>query len=172
MAVRVLRGDELEQRTHLIAIGVAAIAVALVSLVSGFLAAAGLLTLDTTAGVLVWIFPILLLVYGAARTLAARHYGSLGCEDERVPLYQRFLFSTAVTAAMALVVFLRTGALDVTLIVAAVSATQLAAAIWFGLKRWRSGSTPPRTTKCEACANSAAGRRASWPSASTSRARP
>lgn len=141
MAERVLRSDELEQRTHLIGIGVAAIAVALVSLVSGFLAAAGLLTLDSTAAVLVWIFPILMLVYGAARTFAARHYGSLGCEDDRVPLYQRFLFSTAVTAFMALVVFLRSGALDVTLVVAAVSATQLLAAIWFGVKRRRAGAT-------------------------------
>jgi len=143
MAQRVLRSDELEQRTHLIGIGVAAIAVALVGLISGFLAAAELLTLDTAAGVLVWIFPILLLVYGAARTIAARHYGSLGCEDDRVPHYQRFLFSTAITAFMALVVYLRTGALDVTLLVAAVSATQLVAAIWFGVKRWRAGAAPP-----------------------------
>lgn len=143
MAQRVLRSDELEQRTHLIGIGVAAAVVALVSLVAGFLAAAGLLGLDTTAVVLVWIFPLLLLVYGAARSYAARRYGSLGCEDERIPLYQRFLYSAAITAFMALIVFLRSDARGVVDVVLAVAGAQLLAAAWFGLKRRRAGATPP-----------------------------
>jgi len=143
MAQRVLRSDELEQRTHLIGIGVAAAVVALVSIVAGFLAAAGLLSLDTTSVVLVWIFPLLLLVYGAVRSYAARRYGSLDCEDERVPLYQRLLYSAAITVFMALIVFLRSDARQVVAVVLAVAAVQLLAAAWFGFKRRRERSTPP-----------------------------
>jgi len=143
IAQRVLHSDELEQRTHLIGIGVAAAAVALVSIVAGFLAAAGLLSLDTTSVVLVWIFPLLLLVYGAARSYAARRYGSLGCEDERLPLHQRLLYSAAMTAFMALIVFLRSGAPDVVAVVLAICAAQLLCAAWFGFKRRRERVTPP-----------------------------
>src|SRR5215475_1386435 len=66
MARKILQSDELEQRTHLIGLGVAAAVVSVLSLISGFLAAAGAMTLDATSVVLMWIFPLLMLSYGAA----------------------------------------------------------------------------------------------------------
>ena len=48
MAQRIIRSDELEQRTHMIGLGVSAAVVSVISLVSGFLAAANVLTLDAT----------------------------------------------------------------------------------------------------------------------------
>jgi hypothetical protein len=135
IAQRVLHSDELEQRTHLIGIGVAAAVVALVSIVAGFLAAAGLLSLDTTAVVLVWIFPLLLLIYGAARSVAARRYGSAGCDDERMPRQLRLFYSAAITAFAALVVFLRNGTAEVSALLLAFAALQMLLALLFALKR-------------------------------------
>ena len=108
MAQRVLESDELEQRTHLIGIGVAAAAVSIVGIVSGFLAAADALTLEATALVLLWIFPLMMLVYGAVRGYAARRYGSASCdEDERVPMHVRFFWSTGLLGIAAIYAYFR-----------------------------------------------------------------
>lgn len=77
MVWRVLHADELEQRLHMIALSVASGVVAAASLVGGFLGAAGVLA---RGDLLIWVFPALCLVYGLARWLAARRYGSEGCE--------------------------------------------------------------------------------------------
>jgi hypothetical protein len=76
MARRVLHGDELEQRTHLIGLGAATGVSAVFSLVCGFLAAARLFSLDAAAMILFWVFPLQMLSYAAVRTWVARRYGS------------------------------------------------------------------------------------------------
>jgi hypothetical protein len=61
------------------------------SMVGGFLAAAGVLALD--GSILIWVFPVTMFGYGAARWwLLVRHYGgSAACEDEGNPLVWRLL---------------------------------------------------------------------------------
>lgn len=78
MARRVLRSDELEQRIHMNALGIATAIVCVASLVGGFLAAAHVVAFD--GDVLIWIFPLVCVSYGAARWLLARRYGGAGCE--------------------------------------------------------------------------------------------
>lgn len=70
---RIRDSDELEQRMHLVALGVAAALVSALSMVGGFLAADGVLDLGGSA--LVWVFPVLMFGYGTASRWVARHYG-------------------------------------------------------------------------------------------------
>lgn len=102
MARRIRDSDELEQRTHLIALGTATVVVGALSLVGGFLAAAHVLQLD--GAILIWIFPTLLMCYGATRWWVARRYGvSLACEDvSGMPMYLRFLLVAMVMIILAL----------------------------------------------------------------------
>lgn len=79
----VLGSDELEQRIHLIGLAVSTALVGTLSMVGGFLAAAGVVAFDGT--ILIWVFPALVIVYGLARGWASRRYGSggvMGCDDE------------------------------------------------------------------------------------------
>lgn len=110
MARRVMSGDELEQRTHLLALGVATAAVSALSLIGGFLAAGGVAKLD--GGVLIWVFPVLMLVYGGARWwLVTRVYGgSFGMEcDARdaFPWRWRILLLAGLMAFLALIAWWR-----------------------------------------------------------------
>lgn len=91
MARRIRDSDELEQRTHLIALGAATGLVGALSIIGGFLASAQVWRVDGT--ILIWVFPALMAGYGITRWWVASRYGmSLSCDDEsRVPLYQRFL---------------------------------------------------------------------------------
>lgn len=74
MARRIGASDEFEQRVHLLALSAATALLGALSLVTGFLAAAGVLALD--GAILIWVFPVLLLGYGIARRwLLVRHYG-------------------------------------------------------------------------------------------------
>jgi hypothetical protein len=77
MARLVMHSDELEQRVHLFALSVATGIVAALSLIAGFLCAAGVLRLD--GDILLWVFPVLCLTYSAARWLFGRRYGGMGC---------------------------------------------------------------------------------------------
>ncbi|MEW9571976.1 hypothetical protein ABQJ54_09435 [Rhodanobacter sp. Si-c] len=70
---RIRDSDELEQRTNLVALGVAAALVSALSLVGGFLAAGGVVRLG--GEVLIWVFPALMLGYGVAYKVVARRYG-------------------------------------------------------------------------------------------------
>ncbi|HEX7732637.1 MAG TPA: hypothetical protein VF415_08320 [Rhodanobacter sp.] len=70
---RIRDSDELEQRMHLVALGVAAALVSALSMVGGFLAADGVL--DLGGSVLIWVFPVLMFGYGTASRWVARHYG-------------------------------------------------------------------------------------------------
>jgi len=146
MAVRNLRSDELQQRTHLIGLGVATGVVSIVSIIAGFLAAADLLALDTTAMILIWIFPLLILAYSAARGYAVRRYGgsALCDDDERMPAYQRFLFSAAISFGIAAFVWLRNGDNAAARIIAAMAAAQLVAAAFLGLRYARQRRLPPQ----------------------------
>ncbi|MGA9334634.1 MAG: hypothetical protein WBV39_10195 [Rudaea sp.] len=104
MARRIFFSDELEQRTHLVGLGVASVVVALFSLVGGFLATAKLLSLEACANLLLWIFPVLMMSYGLARWWVARHYGiDAGCsdEDEAFPAYLRLLSAAGLLAICA-----------------------------------------------------------------------
>ncbi len=66
----VMRGDELEQRMHLIALGVSTGVVSAASIVGAFLAIAGVWPVG--GGVLVWVFPALAAVYGVTRLALVR----------------------------------------------------------------------------------------------------
>lgn len=101
LARRIRDSDELEQRTHLIALGVATGVVGALSMIGGFLATAQVWHLDGT--ILIWVFPVLMFCYGITRWWVARRYGaSLSCDGEsRVPLYVRFLLMAIVMGAVA-----------------------------------------------------------------------
>jgi len=103
-ARRIRQSDELEQRTHLIGLGVATAFIAMFSLVSGFLAAAKLLPAEVMAVLLIWIFPLLMICYGITRWWVTRHYGiSMACDDEEgMPLYLRLLLATVTMGAVTL----------------------------------------------------------------------
>ncbi len=78
MARRVMFSDELEQRVHMVALSMATGAVAILSLIGGFLCAADVLKLD--GDVLIWVFPLLCVVYSGMCGLLGRRYGGAGCE--------------------------------------------------------------------------------------------
>ena len=101
MARRIRDSDELEQRTHLVALGVATAVVAALSLGGGFLASAQLLPLD--GSILIWVFPVLMVSYAATRWWVARAYGvMLSCPDEgAVAMGARWLLAAAVMAGLA-----------------------------------------------------------------------
>lgn len=65
MARRVMLSDELEQRLHLIALGVATAVIGTACLIAGFLAMAKVWRGDGSE--LFWVFPVLCLLYGFTR---------------------------------------------------------------------------------------------------------
>ncbi len=100
MAQRIARSDELEQRTHLIGLGVAVAVISLYGMVAGFLAVAELLSPRATAAALLWVFPLLVMIYSIARALASRHYGSGLCDGDSLASELRWLYVAAVFAAV------------------------------------------------------------------------
>lgn len=103
MARRIWHSDELEQRTHLLALGVATIVVSIFSMVGGFLATAKVFSLDTCAELLMWVFPVLMMSYGVAHWWVGRHYGleHMCDDDESFPAYLRLLVAAAVLGLLA-----------------------------------------------------------------------
>jgi hypothetical protein len=77
MARRITHSDELEQRLHLMALSVASAMICTLTLMGGFLCAAGVLALD--GDILIWIAPTLSLIYGATHVWLGRRYGNAGC---------------------------------------------------------------------------------------------
>jgi len=61
----VMRGDELEQRMHLVALSVAVGVISVASIVGGFLAIAKVWIIG--GEILFWVFPALCVVYGITR---------------------------------------------------------------------------------------------------------
>jgi hypothetical protein len=66
----VVRGDELEQRLHLIALSIAVGVVSVASIVGGFLAIARVWSVG--GEILFWVFPALCMVYGISRIVLVR----------------------------------------------------------------------------------------------------
>lgn len=101
LARRIRASDELEQRTHLIALGVATAVIGALSLLGGFLSIAGVLKLD--GSVLIWVFPVMMLTYGLARWQISRRYGvDVSCDSEAsIPTYLRFLIAGVVLLVVA-----------------------------------------------------------------------
>jgi hypothetical protein len=77
MAKRVMHSDELQQRLHLMALSVATGMVCSLTLVGGFLCAAGVLALD--GDILIWVAPALSMIYGVTHIWLGRRYDSTGC---------------------------------------------------------------------------------------------
>ncbi len=142
MARRILQSDELEQRTHLIGLGVSAAVVSVLSIVSGFLAAANLMSLAAASIVLVWIFPLLMISYGIARGYAARRYGGGACDDDGMPAYIRFLYAAAIFCLVAVYVYFRTGDEQGVSFALGMAAALGAGAVFFGVCRWRRRRLP------------------------------
>ncbi|MDQ6648023.1 MAG: hypothetical protein M3Y93_12490 [Pseudomonadota bacterium] len=108
MARRIRDSDELEQRMHLIALGIATMVVGALSLVGGFLAAAHVLSFD--GSILIWVFPVMLISYGIARSVVARRYGGemFACEgNPGIPLHLRAFFVATLMGAIAIWAYLR-----------------------------------------------------------------
>jgi hypothetical protein len=101
MVKRIRASDELEQQTHLIALGIATAVVGALSLAGGFLCIAQVLTLD--GSILIWVFPCLMFGYGVSRWLVTRRYGiSMFCEsDASVAKSMRLIISGCVMLAVA-----------------------------------------------------------------------
>lgn len=105
MAHRVLAGDELEQRTHLIGLGVAAAVTSIFGIVTGFLAMADIMPADFAGAALVWIFPLMLIVHAAVRSIAARRYGGGACDEDNSLRAASFLYLTALFSAIGAYVY-------------------------------------------------------------------
>jgi hypothetical protein len=70
MARLVMRGDELEQRMHLVALSVAVGVVSVASIVGGFLVIAKVWKVG--GDILIWVFPVLCVTYGVTRVVLVR----------------------------------------------------------------------------------------------------
>ncbi|MBD8874253.1 hypothetical protein IHE47_15650 [Rhodanobacter sp. DHB23] len=135
LARRILHSDELEQRTHLVALGVATALVGAASLVGGFLAAAKLVQLDGI--VLIWVFPLQLVAYGITRWLLGRRYGhDMACAESSFSFRQRLALMLALVAAVALATWLRHDDFDIGMLAGMGSALVLVLA-WQGYRYWR-----------------------------------
>lgn len=113
MAKRIWHSDELQQRTHLIALGAATAIVGVGSLVGGFLASSGAVQLD--GSILVWVFPVTLISYYMAQGLVARHYGNnFSCDagDAGIALRWRLLSIAALMGVVGAVAWRRHDDLD------------------------------------------------------------
>ena len=77
MAKRVMHSDELEQRLHLTALSVATAMICSLTIIGGFLCAAGVLTFE--GDVLIWVAPTLSMIYGVMHLWLRRRYGGTGC---------------------------------------------------------------------------------------------
>lgn len=141
MAQRVWHGDELEQRTHLVALGASTAIVGVTSLVGGFLAAARVVQLD--GSILVWVFPVMLISYHAAHWWVARHYGNeLACEGDGagIPLHRRVLVFVALIALVGWLAWRRQDAFDTGMFAGMALAAALVALVR-GVIRWRRRAT-------------------------------
>ncbi len=100
---RIRWSDELEQRTHLIGLGIASAIVGVFSLIGGFLAAADVLPESTAVSLLIWVFPLMMVSYGIAQRQAAQRYGGSFCDEtEGMRKDLSFALLAAIFAAIAL----------------------------------------------------------------------
>lgn len=134
MGWRIRASDELEQRSQLIALGVASALVAVASLIGGFLAAAGVLHLG--GDVLIWVFPLMMAGYGIGYRLVARQYGAGACYDEAGSAWLPWFFgATAVLmAALGFHLYAR-GALGSAVVMWATAVLFIALGVWIWRRR-------------------------------------
>jgi hypothetical protein len=101
LARRIRDSDEFEQRMHLIALGAATAITGSLGIIGGFLSIAGVLQLD--GSILLWVFPVIMLSYSAARGYVLRRYGaSAWCHEETsIWLYLRFALLGVIILAAA-----------------------------------------------------------------------
>ncbi len=136
MARRVLASDELEQRTHLVGLGVAAAVASVFGIVAGFLAAAHVLPADGAAAMLVWIFPLMIVVYSLAQGYAAHRYGSSACYEEGLPKAIVFLCAAAAIAALAAYLYWSKGDPEGAATALGMGVGILAGAAFFTILKW------------------------------------
>lgn len=89
--------DELEQRMSLIGLAIAGTAVGTLCLAGGFLVAAKVIRLDGTA--LIWVWPVMMLLYTLGRGWAARRYGGgwgMACNNDGLAGYWQLWICAAV----------------------------------------------------------------------------
>jgi len=136
MARRIRDSDELEQRTHLIGLGVATGVVATLSLVGGFLASAQVLALD--GSILIWVFPVMMICYGFTRWVVAQRYGDdLACDaDESIALHWRVTAFAAMFGFVALFAYLKRDAFHAGMVVG-MAAALIVVALARAVIHWR-----------------------------------
>lgn len=136
MARRIRDSDELEQRTHLVALGASTAVVGALSLIGGFLATAKVLALDGT--ILIWVFPAIMACYGVTRWWAVRHYGgNLSCDaDSGIPTYGRLIMMAVMMGAVGMFSYFRNDAQTAGIFVGMAAAFTLFAVIK-GVGYWR-----------------------------------
>lgn len=108
MARRIRDSDELQQRMHLVALGIATVITGAWSLVGGFLSAAHVLSLD--GSILIWVFPVMLASYGVARMILLRRYGGdmFACDaDASVPMHVRTFVAATLMGAIAVFAYVK-----------------------------------------------------------------
>lgn len=134
MAQRVWHSDELQQRTHLIALGASTAIVGVASLIGGFLAASGVAKLD--GSILVWVFPAILISYYVAHWWVARHYGHDVACDGGIPLRWSLLIVAALMALVGWIAWRRQDAFDTGLFLGMAAAAVMVALVR-GILSWR-----------------------------------
>lgn len=137
MAQRVWHSDELQQRTHLIALGASTAIVGVASLIGGFLAASGVVKLD--GSILVWVFPLTLISYYMAQWWVARRYGNdMSCDgrDAGILLRWRLLILAALMALVGWIAWRRHDAFDTGMFLG-MAAVAVLVALVRGILSWR-----------------------------------
>lgn len=140
---RIWHSDELEQRTHLVGLGVATAVIAVVGLISGFLALTEVFPADVMATILIWIFPIQMICYNGTRWWVARRYGSsLICdESSAIPRRWRWPILAIVMGFVALFAYLRRDPFEIGMLLGMVAAA-LALGLVKGIGYWRRRREP------------------------------
>lgn len=112
LARKILGSDEMEQRAHLLALGVATGVVGAMSMVGGLLAAAGAVPLD--GSVLIWVFPVLIISYSISHwwIITRRYGGSTECGPESSRTVWTFLIVMSLIIGLVALVSWWQGRLD------------------------------------------------------------
>ena len=104
LARKILASDEMEQRAHLLALGVATGIIGALSMVGGLLGAAGAVALD--GSILIWVFPVLIISYNVSHwwILTRRYGGSTECDQgSSRPMLAFVLLMSLIMGIVALV---------------------------------------------------------------------